>query len=131
MSGDSQEPRITNAKIVSTMLGIEDHGIMSFFVFCEWSGAGCGFGGYCLDGPDRQDDNTPLRSNKRIGHGHSYQAIRHILETVGVEKWEKLPGTLIRIEYNGLGKQLVKIGHIMEDRWFDIAKYMDEGKNAA
>jgi hypothetical protein len=114
--------KITNAKIVRTMLGIEDHGIMSFFVFIERPGAGCGFGGYSLDGPGE------LRHDDRRGHGRSYQAIYHILKTVGVDSWEKLPGTLIRIEDNGLGGKLDKIGHIMEDRWFDLAAYMKAGE---
>jgi hypothetical protein len=118
----SSWPRITNGKIVRTMLGTEDHGIMSFFVFVEWPGAGCGLGGYCLD--------SHVPPDKRAGHGHSYQAIRCILETVGVDAWEKLPGTLIRLEDNGAGSRLTKIGHIMEDRWFDIETYMKEGQLA-
>ena len=109
---------IANAKIKSTMLGIEDHGIMTFFLFCEWPGSGGGIGGYALDG------HKP--SDQRVGSGHGYQAIRRILETVGVDKWEKLPGTLIRIEDPGLGRPLTRIGHIMEDRWFDLDAYMKE-----
>ena len=114
---NSHWPRITNAKIAKTMLGIEDHGIMSFFVFCDWDGSGGGFGGYALDSFDGRD-------KPRKGHGLSYQAIRQIIETVGVTSWEKLPGTLVRIEDNGPGRTLTKIGHIIEDRWFDIAAWM-------
>ncbi len=114
-----RETTIVNAKIKSTMLGIEDHGIMSFFVNIEWPGAGCGFGGYALDG--HAGEGKP-----RTGCGHGYQAIRRILETVGAASWEKLPGTLVRIEEQGWGGRLTKIGHIMEDRWFDIDDWMKE-----
>lgn len=106
---------IINAKIARTMLGVEDHGIMTFMLFVEWPNAGCGFGGYALD---RHNPDT----KKRNGKGHAYQAIREILSTLGVESWEKLTGTLIRIEDSG--GRINKIGHIIEDRWFDIDGYM-------
>jgi hypothetical protein len=109
---------ILNARIKSTTLGVEDHGIMTFFVFIEWPGAGCGLGGYALDA---RENGKPCG-----GSGHAYQAIRQILETVGVDKWEKLPGTLIRIVHPGLGRGLTKIGHILDDKWFDIEDWMKQ-----
>lgn len=110
---------IQNAEITSTMLGIEDHGIMTFFLMLRWRpGAGCGLGGYALD---QYGGGCGL---PRIGHGMSYQAIREILETLKVNKWEDLPGTLCRIEENGLGRGIDKIGHIMEDRWFNLKEWM-------
>ncbi len=118
------EPRIINAKIKSTFLGVEDHGIMLFFLDIEWPGATCGFGGYTLDKRDLDKPKT------RIGLGYSYQAIRHILETLNVASWEKLPGTLIRIEYSPLGSPLHKIGHIMEEKWFDLRDYMKQEEGA-
>ena len=77
---------IENAKITSTMLGVEDHGVMTFYITCEWSGAGCSFGGYGLD--FRSDEDEP-----RKGYGTSYQSIRCILETLRLDRWEKLNGT--------------------------------------
>jgi hypothetical protein len=116
-------PEIANAQIKSTMLGIEDHGIMTFFVFLEWGGGmGCGMGGYALDQPNG-------RGLPRIGSGPSYQAIRNILEILKLEKWEQLPGTFCRIEYNGLGRGIDKIGHIIEDRWFDLKEHMKAVKD--
>jgi len=108
---------IKNGKITSTMLGIEDHGIMTFFLTVQWPGSGCSFGGYSLDAYGGEGE--PRRSS-----GVGYQAIRRILETLGVDRWEKLPGTLIRLEDEGPGGRLTKIGHIMEERWFDLAEYM-------
>ena len=37
---------IRNAVIQSTMLGYEDHGILTCFLHLDYSGAGQGFGGY-------------------------------------------------------------------------------------
>jgi|SRR5579863_429468 len=112
---------IRNAIIKSTMLGIEDHGIMTFFVFVEWPGAGCGLGGYALD---RQLRHCAIPHGSAIG----YQAIRQILETVGVLTWEKLPGTHVRIVDEGLGHGLTRIGHFMDDRWFDIREWMKDAR---
>jgi hypothetical protein len=109
---------IKNAKIKSTMLGVEDPGIMTFFIMVEWDGAACGLGGYGLDewgGSSRAP---------RKGSGYCYQAIRSILETLKLQKWEDLPGTLIRIKDQGPGGKLTEIGHIIEERWFDVDTYM-------
>ena len=104
---------VTNAKISSTMLGIEDHGIMTFSLMMDMGGTGQGFGGYALDGKAGQ-----------TGHSKSIQCIRKILETVDVMRWEDLQGKLVRIrkdsEWNG---PIKAIGHIIEDKWFDIEEF--------
>lgn len=103
----------TNARIDSTMLGIEDHGIMTFSLGLSFNSCGQGFGGYALDG-----------KAGKVGHSKSIQCIRKILETVDVMKWEQLQGKLIRIrkvsEFSGPIKE---IGHIMEDKWFNIEEF--------
>ena len=44
---------IKNARITSTMLGREDHGIMAFMIHIEFDSAvSCGVGGYALDEHD-------------------------------------------------------------------------------
>ena len=114
---------IENAKIRSTMLGIEDHGILTFYLHIEANGWGQGVGGYCLDGANPEKDHT----KPRPGFGPGLTAIRQILETVGVDRWEKLPGTLIRVRRTGdWGSALPPIiGHIIEDRWFDLKAFME------
>lgn len=98
------------------MLGIEDHGIMTFSLMMEWGGSGQGFGGYALDGRGGE-----------IGHAKSILAIRKILETIGVDSWEKVKGQLVRIkkdsEYNG---SIKAIGHIINDQWFEIDSFFKE-----
>lgn len=106
-----------NGKIHSTMLGIEDHGIMTFFVNIDFGGSGQGFGGYALDG-----------AAGKKGHSKSIRCIRKVLTTVGVEKWEDLEGQYVRIrkeaEYGG--HPIKAIGHIIEDKWFDIKEFWEK-----
>ena len=111
---------VINAQIKSTMLGFEDHGIFTAYLSIEWPGAGCGFGGYSL-GKD-----VPAGAS---GYGSAY--IQRILKTVGVEKWEDLKGKYIRVESQGLGGGIVRIGHIIEDKWFDPKELAAEFKVGA
>lgn len=99
-----------NALIKSTMLGIEDHGIMTCYLMLQQSSAHQGFGGYGLDGPF--NEATKQRDpNKLCGFW-----VQRILETVGVEKWEDLPGKHIRVA--GDYHHITGIGHITDDKWF-------------
>ena len=95
------------------MLGIEDHGIMTFFINIDFDGGGQGFGGYALDG-----------GGGTKGDSRSILCIRKILQTVDVMKWEDLEGKYVRIkkekEYGG---PIKAIGHIIEDKWFDIEEH--------
>lgn len=113
---------IKNAKIRSTMLGREDHGIMTFMIYIDASDFFCSIGGYCLD----EFDST---TKTRVFRAESMEVISKILEVVGVDKWEELPGKYIRFEDNGLGSTVTKIGNIIDDKWFDIESYFDKASN--
>lgn len=98
---------LKNAIIKSTMLGREDHGIMTFMIRIRFDGCvTCGVGGYALD-----------------GYTKSMEAISKILDVVGVDRWEDLPGKYIRFEDNGPGSTVNKIGNIIEDKWFDLKEF--------
>jgi hypothetical protein len=101
----------SNAKIKSTMLGIEDHGGLTYFVDLNWETGGVGFGGYGLGGE------------------FGCQAIQRLLKTVGVDKWEELPGKYVRVEHEGWGFRALKIGHIVEDKWFSLEELSEELKS--
>ena len=107
---------IKNAIIHSTMLGREDHGIMTFMIYIGADSFNCCVGGYCLDEFDSA-------TQTRVFRAESMEAISKILEVVGVDKWEDLPGKYIRIEYNGLGSTVTKIGNIIEEKWFDLKEF--------
>jgi len=109
-----------NAIIESTMLGIEDHGIMSFYLYLNYGGSGQGAGGYCLDTPIKEN-GTFLR---RVGTAEGLSLIMEIMEVVGVQKWEDLPGKHIRVKANQ-GKVYV-IGNILKDKWLDFELFFKE-----
>ena len=104
---------ICNATIQSTMLGIEDHGIMTAYLMLEGDGWGCGFGGYSLDTPSGKMDG------KRMGTAYGIDWIMAVLDTVGVDSWEQLKGKVIRCEVEGVGGMAKRIGHVIKDKWFD------------
>lgn len=107
---------IRNAKITSTKLGREDHGIMTFMIFIEFNGSYCGVGGYALDMWDRQSD-------KRVFTANGLEAISEILNVVGVDNWEDLKGQYIRIKDNGWSSTIDEIGNLMDDKWFNLREF--------
>lgn len=109
-----------NAKIKSTMLGIEDHGIMSFYLYLDYGGSTQGAGGYALDTPIKQG-NTFLR---RVGTAEGLSLIMAILNLVGVGKWEDLPGKFIRVKAD-MGK-VYAIGNVLKDEWLDFEQFIKD-----
>lgn len=112
---------IENAKITGTMLGNEDHGIFTCYIYLEMDGSGCGFGGYALDTWDKSQE-------KRVGVGFGIDFITSVLETVGVEKWEDLKGKYVRVEGEGLGGRILRIGNITKNKWFDPKVLAEKAK---
>jgi hypothetical protein len=112
---------ILNARISSTSLGSEDHGIFTAWIYLDYGSSGQGFGGYALDGrpPDR-------RGSERPGTAYGMEYIIRILRTLKVERWEKLPGTYCRVETEGDWGPIIRIGHVLENRWFDPRALADE-----
>lgn len=107
-----KQVEIKNAKITGTTLGYEDHGILTCFVHVEGDSWGCGFGGYGLDEWDE-----PQKA--RIGTAYGCQFIIETLKVVGVDSWEKLKGQHVRVESEGWGGKITRIGHITKELWFD------------
>lgn len=94
------EAVIENARIKSTMLGRQDHGILTGGVNLEFAVGGVQmFGGWTLDGP--------------------YMAtfVARVLDVIGVDYWEKLPGMPCRAMTNG---RIIAIGHFLDERWFAL-----------
>lgn len=97
------------AKITNTMLGIEDHGILTIYIMVAGDGWGCGFGGYSFDhwDPDKK---------RCVGSPELSEAITQILETLDVESWEQVKGQYVRVIMEG--NKIKKIGNILKDKWF-------------
>lgn len=102
-----------NAKIRSTTLGREDHGIFTAFLNLDYGSSGQSFGGYALDewcGPRSAE-------GRRVGTAYGMEFIAEILRTLEVESWEKLPGTVCRVRCEH--SKIHAIGHFLKDQWFD------------
>ncbi len=105
---------IENGKIISTMLGIEDHGILTCMIRIDYGCGGQGFGGWALDEPIRDENDKFI---KRVGSQIGMQFIRRILEVLEIDDWERLPGTPCRVEHTR--SKVFRIGHYLNDEWFD------------
>ena len=110
---------ILNGKITSTKLG-EEHGCLTANLIIEGDGWGCGLGGYCLD-----------HWFAETGEHHSsdgYGAIIELMKTLEVESWEELKNKYVRVEIEGWGGKILRIGHLMKDKWFSFKDYFEQVK---
>lgn len=114
---------IENGKITGTMLGKEDHGIMTFWLFVEFDSGVCGYGGYALDSYDAQ-------TKKRIGAGGRNASNRGNSRLCRRCKWEDLTGAFIRCEHQGWGGKIIRIGNLIKDKWFSLEAFFKEVKEA-
>lgn len=101
---------IENCVIEGTMLGIEDHGIMTCFVYVKGDGWGGGFGGYAMD-------KYNASTKEREGTAYGMTFIATIMAVVGVEKWEDLKGKPVRVKSSGFGGRITDLGNFMKDAW--------------
>lgn len=92
---------VKNARITSTMLGKEGHGIMSCYLSLNYGSSAQSFGGWALGGE------------------WGMEFITRLMTTVGVEKWEDLTGQHVRAKAEQF--RVHAIGHITDDKWFDPA----------
>ena len=63
------------------------------------------------------------RTWTRVFRAESMEVISKILEVVGVDKLEDLPGKYIRFEDNGFGSNVTKIGNIIDEKWLDFREF--------
>lgn len=105
-----------NATIESTMLGTEDHGILTFYLSLDYGGSGQSAGGYGLDDYDKT-------LKRRKGTAYGLQLIQAVMETVGVTKWEDLKGKHIRVQAEHTS--IKSIGHFLENKWLNFADFKE------
>ena len=109
---------IMNARIRSTQLGNEDHGIFTCFLHLEYDHGGQSFGGYALD----EHNQKRGAESERVGTAYGLQFLMEILRVLEVESWEKLPGTVCRVRAEH--SKVHAIGHFLKDQWFDPAELL-------
>jgi hypothetical protein len=112
---------IKNAKITGTFLGVEDHGIATFYINLNYGGGGQSAGTYAIDQPIK-DANGKFVC--RQGTAKGLQAILTILKVLEVDSWEKLIGENIRVDSDMDG--VYRIGHLLKDNWFDFKEHFAE-----
>ena len=113
--------KIENVRIKSTSITMADHGCLTFWLNVEGNCWGCGIGGY-MNGVGH------LGATEWKGNGTAIVAMMKIMDTVGVEKWEDLEGQYMRIESEGWGSTIHKIGNLIEDKWFDLKEFFSTDK---
>lgn len=116
--------RIENARIVSTSISMADHGVLSISFGVIGDGWGCNIGQWV-------NGHGYLGANNWKGNGSAIVAMMKIMDTVGVEKWEDLPGKLIRVKIDRLSSPIDEIGNIIEDKWFNLRKFYETDKGQA
>jgi hypothetical protein len=98
-----------NATITSVDLDIERH--LTMWMHLDYGGSGQGFGGYSLYSPKSWDEDN--KNNKNFAGFF----ITRVLETVGVESFQKLKGQSVRVKSSHEGVH--EIGHFLKDKWFN------------
>ena len=111
------EQRIENAQISNVTLSMADHGCLTFWVYLDGGGWGCGFGGYCIGHGYLGADEFKAES------GSGLEAMMRIMDTVGVEKWEDLKGKYVRCKMGRLGDGIDEIGNVLKNKWFNIREF--------
>ena len=92
------------AKITGTLLGFEDHGILTVMLYCHFGNLSQGVGGLVMSTCSSVDDKTvaiPGFGNFVIG----------VLEACGVQTWEQVKGRTIYVLYaNDAGLNAYPVG---------------------
>lgn len=104
---------IKNAVIESVSIDDGDRGLLTAWLFLDYGGLSQGFGGYALYLPKSYSHHKLLSP---AGH-----FIHRCMEIGGVSKWSDLKGKTIRVksDKDGLGANIIAIGHIVKDDWFN------------
>lgn len=116
---------IKNAVIESTMLGWEDHGILTCYINLDYGGSGQAFGGYALDQPvfGKEESRTSRQFKGRYGTAYGMQFVAEVMKALGVDSWEKLKGLHCRVEAEHI--KVHRIGHFLKDQWFSPEEFKE------
>jgi len=99
-----------NAIITHASITNADHGVLSAWLTLDYGGSGQGFGGYSLYLP------KSFKHHNHAGPNYAGHFIWRVMEIAGVERWDQLVGTTIRVKAEHSGVHA--IGHIVKDDWF-------------
>ena len=112
---------IINAKITKYNLGFEDHDIFTLYILLEFDGGGQGFGGNCLDEPEKDSNG---RFVERVGTSFGCQYLMEVLRTLELRDYSELVNTVVRIDHEHT--KIHGIGNALKDKWFYPDKLADK-----
>lgn len=107
---------IQNAKITKVDLSMADHGCLTLELVIEGNGWGCCVGGYVLG-------HGYVGAEEFNGSSKGIEEIMRIMDVVGVSRFSEMKNKYIRVEIEGWGDSIHKIGNIIEDKWFDYHEF--------
>ena len=89
--------KIENVRIIKVSLSMADHGCLTFDISVDGAGWSCAIGGYRIG-------RGYLGADEFIAeNGHGLEAMMHIMNVIGVDRWENLEGKYCRIQSEGWG----------------------------
>jgi hypothetical protein len=100
---------IKNAVITEASITINGKGILDCWLTLDYGGSGQGFGGYALQLPKDWAHYSML--------GPAGHFIYRVMEIAGVNDFDELTGKSIRVDSDN--SKVYRIGHIVNDDWFD------------
>jgi len=116
---------IVNARIQSAEIGYDREVFLSVWLILDYGGGSCqGFGGYILGGDPYHD----MVANNHAGQSNiAGEFIAQCLSIGGAEKFNQLPGKVIRVRRGGgWNGKIEAIGHAIEDKWFEPESRLKE-----
>jgi hypothetical protein len=102
---------IRNARIESTHLGYEGHGILTCSIVLDYGGAMQSFGGYAFD------EYNEARKRRIVASAFGLAFVAELLRVVGADAYEKLVGMPCRADAS-LGR-VHRLGNLLRDEWLD------------
>lgn len=113
--------KVENALIKSVDISMADHGCITSLITLDGGSWGCVFGGYCLG-------HGYLGATEFDGSPKGMEMIAQIMNIVGVERFNDMPGKYIRVAVKSWGDTIKIIGNIIKDQWFDVESFFSEDK---
>lgn len=112
---------IENAKIKDVNLSMADYGCLVLEMQLEGNGWGVIFGGRVLG-------HGYVGAKEFEGGPRGIEEIMRIMDVVGVSRFNEMKDKYVRIEVEGWGTSISKIGNIVEDKWFDYTEFYGDEK---
>lgn len=106
--------KIENTKITGVTLSMADHGCLVFGLTLEGDGWGIVFGGWSIG-------HGYLGADVFEGSPKGIECLMHIMDTIGVDRWEDLKGQYCRAKFKD--HHVYAIGNIIKDKWFEPEKF--------